>query len=400
MAVRSLLEIIEMLGRGAKDTLSPQTIKDISKSAQPATRLPKAGETISVRGLPPSKQPTKEMLDPMGYSATKLSRPIESYSPTVTPRNTPLLPRKNITLEDLEGGYLLPLYGDRSSAAGLLSRVGDINLQRAYNLEGGIDFMRGPSYQSDKAIWASGAGVLKPIVSKAEDIAAKTGKPVYGTTISMAPNSLDFAKFTPRVAADLLQQSMTKKSAKLFDDELRERKGMSDWVGILSPKLDEWLQKATPDQQKAFLRFADSDNARKNFGVTSDAIGAARYAVTDPTQASLPSGYGGTAIAQFKKKGGLLDSPTVTHSSYPVQTQGVYKGGLEVPIRQEDLFRDAFKAYRSPDYVSTKGKVGALDPSMATYSAKTQLPTQLVDAEMVDNYMKMLERYKQRGLLD
>ena len=272
MAVRSLLEIIEMLGRGAKDTLSPQTIKDISKSAQPATRLPKAGETISVRGLPPSKQPTKEMLDPMGYSATKLSRPIESYSPTVTPRNTPLLPRKNITLEDLEGGYLLPLYGDRSSAAGLLSRVGDINLQRAYNLEGGIDFMRGPSYQSDKAIWASGAGVLKPIVSKAEDVAAKTGKPVYGTTISMAPNSLDFAKFTPRVAADLLQQSMTKKSAKLFDDELRERKGMSDWVGILSPKLDEWLQKATPDQQKAFLRFADSDNARKNFGVTSDAI--------------------------------------------------------------------------------------------------------------------------------
>lgn len=404
MAARNLLDLIQALSRGRVDDMNARdrskTVTDITSASSPAKRLPKAGQTMKVRSLPPSKQPTKELLDPMGYSSTKLSRPIESYTPTVTPTNTPLLPRKTISLEDIEGGFLLPLYGDRSSAGGILTRVGDIDLQRGYNLEGGFDFMRGPSYQADNAIWASGAGVMKPIVNKAEEIARETGRPVYGTTISMAPNALDFAKFTPRVAADLLQQSMTKKAAKGFDDELRKRKGMSSWVGILSDEVDEWLMSATPDQQKAFMRFADTDEARKNFGVTSDAIGAARYAVTDPTQFDMPSGIAGTGISELDVTKGIIDSPSVPHTTYPIQARGLYTGSLEMPMRQEDLFRDPFRAYFSPNYVTGKGAAGPLDSANATYTQKTQLRPQLVDAQLVDTYGKMLENAKKRGLLD
>lgn len=402
MAKRKLLDLVTLFGRGILDDLSGpaknKVISEIDRSISPADKLPKSFSNMSLTGLRPSQQPVKEMLDPLEYSKTKLTRPIEAYEGTITPTNKPLLPKKTITLEDLEGGYLLPLYGDRSSGAGLLTQVGNIPLQRSYNLDGGIDFMRGPANQADDVIWASGAGVMKPLASKAKEILEKTGKPVYGTTISMLPNALDFAKFTPRVAADLMQQFMTKKSAKVFDAELRTRKGMSDWVGIHSDKLDDWLKNATPDQNKTFLRFADSDEARKNYEAVPDAVGAARYAVTDPSQYSLPSGYAGASVGRFTK--GILDNPTVPHSSYSTQAKGVYEGGLEVPIKHDELFRDAFNKYYSPNYVNLAGQKGGLSGANATYAHKTQNTPQLVDAELVDNYMKRLEQVKSLGLLD
>lgn len=408
MGGRSLLSLVSDLldtKKGA-ESLTPKqraaALRDIERAASPAGSPPKAGaSTMTVRGLPPSQQPTAPALDPLGYGAVKMTRPVEAYAPTVTPTNTPLLPRQTISLEDLEGGFLLPLYGDRSSAAGLLSRVGDIDLQRSYLLEGGADFMRGPAYQLDRAIWASGPGVMKPIVSRAGEIADETGRPVYGITMSMAPNALDFAKFTPRVAADLLQQAMPKRSAKEFDEALRSKADMQDWPGLLSPNLDFWLQTAQPKQQKAFMRFADTEEARTKFGVPPDLIAAARYAVTDPTQAGLRSGFGGVGVSRFDTTGGgLISSPRAPHSSYSTQAAGDYVGGLSIPVPQEVLFRDAFAKYLSPAYVSTKGDVGALSPANATYAAKTQLPAQFVDAELVDTYGTLLEEARRLGLVD
>ena len=402
MAKRLLTDLVELFGRGILNTFSDpaknKIISEIDRSISPADKLPKSFSNMSLTGLRPSQQPIKEMLDPLEYSERKLTRPIEAYKGTITPTNKPLKPKKTITLEDLEGGYLLPLYGDRSSGGGLLTQVGNIPLQRSYNLDGGFDFMRGQANQADDVIWASGAGVMKPLANDAQAILEKTGNPVYGTSISMLPNALDFAKFTPRVAADLMQQFMTKKAAKVFDAELRTRKGMSGWVGIHSDKLDDWLKNATPDQNKMFLRFADSKEARKNYGAVPDAVGAARYAVTDPSQYNLPSGYAGTSIGRFTK--GILENPTVPHSTYPIQAKGVYKGGLEVPIKHDELFRDAFNKYYSPNYINLKGQKGALDSAKATYAHKTQNTPQLVDAELVDNYMKRLEQIKSLGLLD
>lgn len=407
MAGRSLLDLVVQMLDAKKGSagMTPReramAIRDIERASGPVTRLPRAGaDTMVVRGLPPSQQPVKKVLDPLGYGGVKLTRPIEAYSPTVTATNMPLLPRQMMSLEDIEGSYLLPLYGDRSSAAGLLSRVGDVDLQRKYLLEGGADFMRGLAYQLDRAIWASGSGVMKPIVSRAEEVFQKTGRPVYGVTMSMAPDALDFAKFTPRVAVDLMQQAMTKKAAQAFDQELRTKKDMANWPGVLSQDVDAWLQTAAPKQQKAFMRFADTDEAKAQFGVPPDVIAAARYAVTDPTQAALRSGYGGVGISRFDTSGGgLISSPRAPHSSYSTQARGEYRGSLPIPVPQEVLFREAFQKYFSPNYISTKGDKGALSPANATYAAKTQLPAQLVDAEMVDTYMQLLEDARSLGLL-
>lgn len=408
MSGRKLAEIIVDFGRGLLDNMPTQArneaISDITKSAAPASKLPKAGDKLVVRNLPSRAQPTKELLDPLGYGKTKLTRPIEAYTPTVVPSNRPLLPRKTISIEDLEGGWLLPLYGDRSSAAGILQRIGDMNLQRGYNLEGGFDFPLGVAGQDQEALWASGAGVLKPLWNVAKELTDKTGKPVYGVSSSMATDALDFATFTARAAGDIMQQSMTVKNAKKFDDELRKKKGMADWVGVHSPKLDEWLLAATPDQRKAFLRFADTDEAKKVFGAPPDITAAARYAVTSATERNLPAGYSGTMIGRFDTSTGngatrgIIDSIINPHTTYPMQGRGKYLGGLEFPVRTDELFRDPFSKYYDPKYVRTDGQVGALDASKATYAHKTQNAPQLVDAQLVDTIMKRNERLRQLGL--
>lgn len=404
MAGRGIGDIVDLILEALPSKATQKEVstarKAVEKAASPASKIPKPGTQVTVPGLPPTRV-QKEKLDPMGYSGTKLTRPIEAYTPTLQQTNTPNLPRKTVTMEDLEGGLILPLYGDRSAAGGLLTRVGDIDLQRAYEVEGGVDFMRALANQVDDAVWASAPHITKRLVDAARTAAeASGGAPIYGTTISMAPDALDFASFTPRVAADLAQQYMTKGSAKKFDDLLRQNPDMKDWPGVMSPDLDQWLLNAETKQRKAFLRTLDKDKVRKDLNLPPDIVAAARYAVTDPTQRAMPSGYGGLGISRLDIDRPFVDAPQAPHSTYGSQMRGEYVGGLLAPVRQEDLLRDAFSYYLSPSYVDTKGAVGALSPANATYAAKTQLPLQRVDAQMVDHYMMMLEDMRSKGLID
>jgi hypothetical protein len=274
-----------------------------------------------------------------------------------------------------------------------------VGLQRGYAREGGADFMRGPAAQLDNAMWAS----KSHIISRLSDVAARTaaennGAPVYGVTLSMAPDALDFASFTPRVAADLLQQArLPKKTVKEFDERMSG--SIPGWPGLMSDDLDQFLLDATPDDRKAFLRFVDSAQAAK-MGIPSDATAAARYAVTDERQASLPVGMGGVSIGRIDTQSPIIANPQAPHTSYNTQMRGDYMGGLEVPMPQELLFPKAFADYATRQYLDKKaGVMRPFTSAHKTYSLKTELPAQRVTPEMVDTYMSALEDARRRGLL-
>ena len=242
MAGRGLLDIVGDIVGGARKPLEGAAAKAAEtaarRAAQPIKRAPKPGEKLIIPNI---KIVTKDRLDPQGYGSVKLARPIEAYTPRTAQGNAPLVPRKQITLHDLVGSYLLPFYGDRSAAGDLLTGVGDLNLQRIYEREGGADFMRALAAQLDDAIWAS----KSHIITRLADVAQRTsraadGADVYGVTMSMAPNALDFASFTPRVAADILQQSpIPRRTVKAFDAEMAGR--IEGWPGLLSDQLDQFL---------------------------------------------------------------------------------------------------------------------------------------------------------------
>jgi hypothetical protein len=399
MAAREIEEILSAILGAARKPLAGAELRAAEKAAraaaQPIKRAPKPGEKLSIPNI---NIVQKARLDPQEYGSVKLSRPIEAYTPTTVASNRPLMAKKTVTLEGLEGGYLLPLYGDRSAGEGLLSRVGDLDLQRQYALEGGVDFMRGPAAQDDKAMWASAKHIIDSLTRASGK--APEGADVYGVTVSMAPDALDFASFTPRAAADILQQSaLPKKTVSAFDEQMRG--SIPSWPGLMSEDLDAFLLTTTPNNRKAFLRYVDSEAAAKA-GIPSDVTAAARYAVTDPAQRAMGAGQAGLGISRVNRNAPILTDPSVPHSTYPVQMVGEeYVGGLQMPLDQSMLWPEAFADFATRVVTDKKtGKTSPFNAAHKTYAMKMELPLQRVTPEMVDQYMLGVERAKARGLLD
>lgn len=331
------------------------------------------------------KPPTKTELDPLGYGAVKLDRAVPDIDVRVTGTNQPNLPRKAITIEDLQGKVIMPFYGDKSSNRGLLTGIDETELARSVLLEGGPDFMVGPAAQAENAIWASGKGVVSTLKNRAQQIAEETAKDVVGATITMAPNAVDFTTFMSRALAEQLPSAqITKKAMKSFDVEMK--KVDKNWPGAGSENLSDYLASVSPDIRKSFVRLMDKKPAQEA-GFPS--VGKTRVAVTEPDLLDVPAGRVGFAMGQIDPSAAALLDPRVAHSTYDAQILGQYLGGFKDPIPQGLLFRDAYKGMEGRTYFNKKlGRDVPFSEATKAYTMKTQLPGQVVDQELVDAIMQ------------
>lgn len=397
MAGRKIEEIIKLiLGASAKplDTADARAAtRAATKLAKPVTNAGlKAGSVINIPKIPATKV-TSAILDPIGYSDIKMSRPLESYAPKTVISNQPLSAEKTASLSDMVGGYMIPTYWDRMLAGETLTGVGDVALQRGYELPGGIGFMRGPAAQADRAVTASAQGVISNYADIAEKAAAE-GRNVYLVPLTMPPSALDFQGQTPRVAADLLQQTEPKRAiVKAFDAEMRNR--VPQIPSLMSDELDAFLAQATPDERKAFIRFVGSEGAAK-MGIETDVAGAARYAVTDPTQQTSMPAYGGYGIAKLDAgKNAIISQPAFPHENFDTQMSGEYIGRLALPQHQGLLFQDAYSVLNRQLDKNNK----PLTESNKSYAIGRQKPMQLVTQEMADTYELALQYARELGLV-
>jgi len=331
------------------------------------------------------KPPTKTELDPLGYGAVKIDRPVSDIDVRIMGTNQPNLPRKAITIEDLQGKVLMPFYGDKSSNRGLLMGIDETDLARPVLLEGGPDFMVGPAAQAENAIWASGKGVVSTLKNRAQQLAEETGKDIVGTTITMAPNAVDFTTFMSRALAEQLPAaSITKKAMKSFDVEMK--KVDKNWPGAGSENLGDYLASVSPDIRKSFVRLMDKKPAQEA-GFPS--VGKTRVAVTERDLLDVPAGRVGFAMGQIDPTAAPVLDPRVPHGTYDAQILGKYLGGLETPIPQGLLFRDAYKGMEGRTYFNKKlGRDVPFSEATKAYTMKTQLPGQVVDQELVDAIMQ------------
>ena len=397
MAGRKFQDIINLIIDASRKPLSGEDLRAAEKAATSiagpvTTKSLKAGQTISIPKIPPSAI-TKSLLDPVGYSDVKLSRPIESYAPTTVTSNTPLAPQKTFSLQDLVNSYITPAYWDRMAAGQTLTGVGSVPLQRGYELPGGIDFMRGPAAQADDAMTASAAHIISGYANKAEK-AAREGRDLNLVPLTMPPDALDFQGTTSRVAADLLQQTEPlKRTVRTFDEEMRSK--VPEFPGLMSPDLDQFLAGTSPDNRKAFIRTVGSESAAK-MGLQTDPAGAARYAITDPTQRLAMPGFGGYGVARLSPgESAIISNPQFPHSDFDTQMKGEYRGRLELPQHQSLLFPTSFA-----QYATQKNKLGKpLTESNKSYALSRQQPMELVTTEMADLYDQAVLYAKQLGLI-
>ena len=339
--------------------------------------------------LPPEKV-NKDVLDPFGYASNRLDDYLDNTQLGLTDLGENL-PRVSRSWEDLEGGYVLPLYGDRTSRGYNLESINDTQFSRPVYTEGGSDFMRGPANQQDDAVWASAKKIIDDINNSAIRTAnLGDGRPIYGVTGSMAPNGVDFANMTGEAMAELVMGNRGRidpNAARYFDDIMRNRDAA--FPGLLSNELRDWAGGAKPEPRKSFIRGLDTKPMRSG-GVPS--AGLARYGVTDPTLRNVPSGQFGSAAAQLRPESPLLyndaggnAAPRVPHSTYNTQLLGDYVGELPL-IPQGLLFRDAYE--RMATQRDKRGRL--LEEANKTYAIKTQLQPQLMTPEVVDGIMQYL----------
>lgn len=397
MAGRGIDEIIKLILGTSSKPLAKAEVKAATTAAKklagPATVSSlKAGAVINIPKIPTTKV-TKGLLDPIGYSDVKLGRPIESYGPRTVVSNQPLLPEKTFSLSDIVGDYIIPTYWDRSQAGETLLGVGDVNLQRGYEMPGGFGFMRGPAAQADRAMQASDKGVISAY-ARLSDEAAQKDKKLHLFPLTMPPSALDFQGTTSRVAADLLQQTDPKRSVlDAFNAEMKSR--VPGFPGLMSPNLDQFLAAASPDERKAFIRFVGSENAAK-LGINTDPAGAARYAFTDPSQRLTTPGYGGYGVAKLEAgPNAVIANPAVPHSDFASQMRGEYMGRLALPQPQSILFPDAYARYNVQ-----KDKLGRpLSEANKSYALAFQKPMQPVTQQMGDEYDAAVEFARELGLI-
>jgi hypothetical protein len=397
MAGRGIDEIIQLILGAPSKPLAAAEVKAatsaVKKLAKPATVSSlKSGAVINIPKIPTTKV-TKGILDPIGYSGVKLSRPIESYGPRTVASNQPLLPEKTFSLSDIVGDYIIPTYWDRSQAGETLLGVGDVNLQRGYEMGGGFGFMRGPAAQADRAMTASDKGVISAYDRLTEE-AAQKGKKLHLFPLTMPADALDFQGTTSRVSADLLQQTDPEKSVlAAFNAEMKNR--VPDFPGLMSADLDAFLAAATPDERKAFIRFVGSEDAAA-LGINTDLAGAARYAFTDPSQRLTTPGYGGYGVAKLEAgPNAIVASPTVPHSDFASQMRGEYMGRLALPQHESVLFPDAYAVYNQQ---ITKAGI-PLNSAQKSYALGRQRPMQPVTQQMADEYDAAVEYARQLGLI-
>jgi len=292
------------------------------------------------------------------------------------------VPEQTISPESLSSdGYLLNLVGDRTNV-GEITRLGGRDLDQPITLDGGMGYMRGKG----TGAWASEGNTLKPLALKTR---AADGRPVYGTYVAMSGTGSDFANMTREVALrDFDPSDLLKKDIKDFDKRFKAAKAYdydkvrSDFPGIASPKLDEWLDK-TGTRRAALFDFMDKAEWRKK-GFPN--VTEARFVIQDPTLRDLPAGnevFGGQSISLIDEAGttrptsGLL----MPHGTYDTDLAGDYLGGFEMGIPRSVLF---------PEFIAARRASGA-EPRYDNRAFSFTPLLQPTNQEWLDGVMKYLE---------
>lgn len=382
---------------GEYTIIDPANIR--SRSARADPRLAHLSNIMAANASKPvglltaasGRGPKKEELDPLGYQKPKMRGYLSDTDVQMSDTGENL-PRQPMSWEDMEGKVVLPFYGDRTARGLLVEGVNDLKFDEPVYTEGGVDFMRGPAAQQDRAIWASNQNIIKRIESEAEKASRDfEGADIFGLTGSMSPDANDFATFTGAAMAELVKGAkITKKSAKEFDKVMRAVD--PDFVGVLSPKLREWVTSTSSPKRKSFIRLMESAPMQEQ-GFPSPA--EARYSVTDPTQRDMPAGMFGLGAAKvdtsaplmYNEPKGNLPRANVPHSTYNTQIAGDYTGSLP-PVPQGLLFRNVYDAMEGKTTKSGQ----ALNEAHKTHAIKTIMPAQQITPEVLEGILDYLSR--------
>jgi hypothetical protein len=312
----------------------------------------------------------------------KLEKPYQDISfATETIKNLPA--RKNISLEDLQGQYIVPAVGDRTAAGKLLTEVEGVKFNNPVELEGGPDFMltHGARGGPDSTIWASGQSIVSALRNRAVQ-AESMGGNANLMYVPMGYNSLNFSTMPTDAALEMIKSGkITKKAKKEFDNSVRAFR--PEFAGIDSPQAIEQLR-ANGELRHAFLDRMQLDQFR-NAGFPD--ITAIRKSIMEPALENVPLYHGGYSVGKIDTSFPINKLPKLPHKTYPAQLHGTVIGGMDIPVPHTMLWQDFFNERRARG-MPVEGDRMAFERSK---------PLQLVNQGLLDQVMPYVEAARRSG---
>jgi len=372
--------VARTLGRGLL-TLGPS---EAAAMSNPMSQM--GGVTTSLKkNITKAPRMSAEEARAAGYwhdigAGKKLPIPISEMRATLEPVGN-LPPKISITPENMKGGSIVSLAGDRSATGQNLLGIGDVRFENPVYLGGGYDFMRANSPSG--SIWASEKGAAQGLLNQINEAAKYGSGDVYGAYTSMGPLSMNY---NTMMSDALLEQmkagKISKKSIAAFDRQVKSVR--PEWKGVMNPESRDQLE------SNGALRIAFVDRMQldefQNAGFPN--IAQTRFAITDPLLLNEPMYSGGLAVGKMKPNTELITNPVSPHKTYNTQLAGEYLGGLEQSVPKEIMF---------PDWYKMRREIGAPE-SGDVRSFQLANPIQQTNQEWLDNIMQYLA--SQKSLLD
>jgi hypothetical protein len=311
---------------------------NLIKNAVPDGALAMSAAKIKTLARNLGRDAAKDAKDDPGYlNLAKVRVPLDEMSASYKPTEN-LAKTATTDPQQMVGGTMVALPGDRTAAGKMLTAVNEQQLENPVLLQGGRDFARTKAAQDAKAGWASEKAVLSSVRKGVLDA---EGNPVYGVYSAMGGRSADFSHHVADTIIELLPSSkIAKKNIKKFDAEMR--KTDKDWPGIGSERLKTYLYQPGKGNVRKLMADTMEKGAYRDAGFpdlpsirSSVAADDLRYGVNDPTGGANPTG---STILRLNPEGVVTEGSPKIHKTYPSIIKADEVGGFDVPVPRRLVF--------------------------------------------------------------
>lgn len=320
----------------------------------------------------------------------KLDQPVGDFSRIVKddPRFT-VQPTNYLSPLDLYGKKGLPLIGDRTDGAKILTHVNGIELSKPVNLEAGRYFNKSNTYpdQPEKSSgWASHKAVITKLNNRVEK-AGESGDDVLGINVLGTPRNVDFNNMMSQaLLGQMHAMDIHPNDINQFNEHISSLYPSAKFLGIDHPDVLDQITKPNmgPLRTSIVQEMAKGDYPSKGF----PNVAATRAAITDQDLMDVPTHATGLSITKMNPDNPVVANPIVQHGSFPVHQGGEYAGEFELPFNYTDFFTD-FKQNRLAENKPENGDY---------YGFLRGLPIQDFNQKWLDDVMPTYEQIMQSKL--
>jgi len=364
---------------------------DAVEEALTGAKVARAKDAKPLRGVlsPVTAKPSRVKGIKTGYSG--LVKPYKPEDVVVTRAvvNPNVQTKQVIDPSTLQGGYMLGWTGDRANAGTVIEAIDGRRLAVPVREQGGGDWMM----DNPESIMASEVGTSTGLLNRLNEL-AESGSPVYSNHLLMGEQAVDFNTMISDLFSGM-RNRVNAKTAKDIDKDIRNTAitnkdtgkvtyPYSNFVGINSDELPNWLAGLTGSNRSKFMKMMDKKGIQSVEGIPD--IGKLRIANTVPELLNAPTMSSGFAIGRYNPEVGRIINPSVAHKTYNSQIAGTPVGTFGVQLPYQTVFPDFAK------YVEMKQAENA--GNRADYLAMRKPPVQYLDQEWVDSVSQAIENFR------